>query len=476
MSPFLPDDFLLEGPLARRLYREHAAHQPIIDYHCHLSPRDLADDRRFENVTRLWLEGDHYKWRAMRACGVDEALITGSASDRAKFDAWAAVVPDLVGSPLYDWTHMELARPLGIGDVALSPALADRVWNEVNERLASPGFSARGLVRQAGVRVICTTDDPVDDLDAHRRLAADATFGVAVLPTFRPDRVLGVGDPPTWNSYVDRLQGVTGHAIDALDDLLGALRERAYAFREVGCRLSDHGLERLPVPPEGAAPAKDSFKRLRGGERLAAGDAERLRADILHALGCLYHELGWAQQLHLGPLRDTNTRRRLALGGDAGTDSIGDFEQARGLAAYLDGLDAKAMLPRTILYNLNPRDNELFATMAGNFQQGPVRGHIQYGAAWWFLDQADGIRKQLGTLATMGVLSTFLGMLTDSRSFLSYSRHDYYRRVLCSWMGGEVERGRWVVDERALGLLVERLCHTNARDWFGFAENPGNGV
>lgn len=468
MPTFLPEDFLLESATARRLYANHAAHQPIIDYHCHLSPQDLAADRCFDNITRLWLEGDHYKWRAMRACGVAETAITGAAGDREKFAAWAGVVPRLLGNPLYDWTHMELARPLGVDDAALSPSTAERVWQETNARLREPEFSARGLVRQAGVQVICTTDDPVDDLAAHGLLAADASFGVKVLPTFRPDRALAIDDPATWNAYVDRLGEVADVEPRGWEDLVEALRRRALVFSLAGGRLSDHGLERLPVAPPGASSPTTSFGRLRDGARLEEADAERFRADLMHELGLIYHELGWVQQLHLGAIRNTNSRRRRLLGGDAGADSIGDFEQARGLAAYLDRLDDTGCLPRTILYNLNPRDNEVFVTMAGNFQEGPTRARVQYGAAWWFLDQADGIRKQMGALATMGVLSTFVGMLTDSRSFLSYSRHDYFRRVLCSWLGGEMERGRLVADEAAVGAMVEGMCHGNARDWFAF--------
>ncbi|MDK2973317.1 MAG: glucuronate isomerase [Candidatus Sumerlaeota bacterium] len=467
--PLIHDDFLLQSPAARELYHNHARGLPIIDYHCHLPPGELAANAPFRDLAHVWLGGDHYKWRALRADGVEERLITGDASPREKFDAWAATVPRLLRNPLYHWTHMELADPFGIRDRLLSPATADFVWNACNERLAEPAFAPRGLVEHFRVEVICTTDDPADDLLHHATLAADATFSPRVLPTFRPDAALGIENPAAWNTWLDRLAARTGSPLRTWDELGAALHDRANVFARAGCRLSDHGLAEPYADSYSLADVRATFAAARAGTAPTPAAARAFRSALLYELGLLYHHLDWTQQYHLGPLRNTNTRALRRLGADAGCDSMGDARMAEGLAHMLDRLDAQGKLTRTILYNLNPADNELFATMAGNFQEGPVPGKIQYGSAWWFLDQKSGIERQLDALSNMGLLARFVGMLTDSRSFLSYPRHDYFRRVLCNVLGTEIEQGLLPRDFALVGGLVRAVCHDNARDYFGFA-------
>ena len=468
MTRFLSEDFLLESPVAVDLYHGVAAGLPIIDYHCHLSPEQMAGDHRFASITEIWLDGDHYKWRAMRANGVNERYCTGDASAWEKFEAWARTVPDTVRNPLYHWTHMELRRPFGVDDL-LSPATARAVFDRCNARLQEDGFTALGLLRGFRVAVVCTTDDPADDLRHHARLAERRDPATRVYPTWRPDRIFAVDDPAAFNAYVAKLEQASGRSVGGtLASLLDALKARHDAFHAMGCRASDHGLETLWVEPATAAELDAAFGALRAGRTLAAADALRLKSALLYELALFDHARGWAQQFHLGALRNTNTRMRRTLGPDTGFDSIGDVEVARPLARFLDRLDDTNQLAKTILYNLNPRDNAVLATMIGNFQDGSVPGKMQYGSGWWFLDQLHGMTDQMNALSNMGLLSRFVGMVTDSRSFLSYSRHDYFRRLLCNLLGEDVRRGRLPDDRALLGAMVRNVCFCNARDYFGF--------
>jgi glucuronate isomerase len=466
--PFIHDDFLLETDIAVDLYLRFARDLPIIDYHNHLPPEKMAADHRFRSITELWLEGDHYKWRAMRANGVPERCCSGDASDWEKFEAWARTVPETLRNPLYHWTHMELRRPFGI-DTLLGPQTARGVFDRCNERLGEDGFTALGLLRGYRVAVVCTTDDPADGLEAHQQLAARQDPVTRVYPTWRAQQALAVEDPSAWNAWVGRLEATSQASVTDIASFLEALDRRHQAFHALGCRASDIGLETIPAEPYADAEVASSFGSLRSGRALEAGAALGLRSAILHRMALMDHARGWVQQFHLGAFRNVNTRLKTALGADAGCDSIGDFEMARPLGRFLDALDQKESLPKTILYNLNPGDNELFATMAGNFQDGRVPGKMQHGAAWWFLDQKDGIEAQLQAISNMGLLSHFVGMITDSRSFLSYSRHDYFRRILCNLLGEDVRRGLIPDDRDLLGRLVTRICYTNARDYFGFA-------
>ncbi len=466
-KPFIHDDFLLDTGVARELYHEVASDLPIVDYHCHLPPAQIAGDHRFRSITEIWLDGDHYKWRAMRASGVDERFCTGAASDWEKFEAWARTVPDTLRNPLYHWTHMELRRPFGITTI-LSPRTAREIFDRCNARLQEDGFTALGLLRGFRVGVVCTTDDPADSLEYHRALAARSDPDTEVYPTWRPDRALAVEDPAAFNAWVARLEDAAQRAVGGrLGSLLDALHARHNAFHEIGCRASDHGLETMPALEWSDGQVDASFDRLRRGGALDAGQAAALKSALLHHLAVFDHARGWVQQFHLGALRNTNTRKRRLLGPDTGFDSIGDSPQAQALARFLDRLDETDRLAKTILYNLNPRDNEVFATMIGNFQDGAA-GKIQYGTAWWFLDQLQGMAAQIDALSNMGLLSNFVGMITDSRSFLSYSRHDYFRRLLCNMLGNDVARGLIPDDRAALDALIRRVCFLNARDYFGF--------
>lgn len=470
MTPFLSDDFLLQTATARQLYHQHAAAQPIIDYHCHLPPDQLAQNRQFDNLTQLWLAGDHYKWRAMRANGVPEHFITGPASDWDKFAHWAATVPYTVRNPLYHWTHLELRRYFGIHEL-LTPASAPRIWQRANALLQTPAYRAQGLLARLNVRLVCTTDDPADTLEHHQALRRQGA-ALQMLPTFRPDKAM-TPEAADYPAYLDRLGAAAGHPIHSYPDLLAALRQRHDYFASLGCRLSDHGLERVYAVAYAAPQLAASFAKARAGQPLAAPALEQLKSALLVELALLDQEKGWTQQFHLGALRNTNSRALRTLGPDTGWDSIGDWGQAQALARLLDTLDSQGKLPRTILYNLNPADNDVFATLLGNFQDGTVAGKMQLGAGWWFLDQKDGMEKQLTALSNMGLLSRFVGMLTDSRSFLSYPRHEYFRRILCNLLGRDVENGELPAEALPwLGELVERLCYGNARDYFGFELDP----
>ncbi len=464
---FINDDFLLEGPVAVDLYHRYAEHLPILDYHSHLPPEQMASVYRFRSLTEIWLSGDHYKWRAMRANAVEERYCTGEeTSDWEKFQAWAATVPRTLRNPLYHWTHMELHRPFGI-DLLLSPTTALEIYDRAGELLKGDGFTPLGLLGKFRVAAVCTTDDPTDTLETHEWLALRQNPVTCVYPAWRPDNALAVGDPPAWNAWVNRLEAASGTSIGSFESFLAALEARHSFFHSRGCRLSDRGLERVYAEAWADSEVSDSFNRLRAGRKLWEGEALRLQSAILHRLSLLDHEKGWVQQFHVGTLRDNNTRLRRQAGPNTGFDSIGDPGQARPLSRFLDRLDESGKLAKTILYNLNPSENEAFAAMCGNFQEGPAPGKMQYGPAWWFLDQKDGIEAQLQVLSNLGLLSRFVGMTTDSRSFLSYSRHEYFRRLLCNLLGEDVRKGLLPDDRKLLGGLVADVCFFNARDYFG---------
>ncbi len=467
MKSFLDADFLLQSDVASDLYHSRAESLPIIDYHCHLSPAQMATNHRFRSITEAWLDGDHYKWRAMRSNGVPERFCTGNGSDWEKFEAWAATVPDTLRNPLYHWTHMELRRPFGITDL-LSPATARSVFDRANERMLEPAFTTMGLLEGFRVAVVCTTDDPVDDLASHKVLAARTDPFTHVYPTWRPDKAFAVHDPAAFNAWITRLEQAANTSIATFAQFLQAMKARHDFFHEMGCRASDHGLETMFADAWDQAGVDAAFDRVRRGMALDEGAVRALRSAMLHELAIFDHARGWAQQFHLGALRNNNARLLRTLGPDTGFDSIGDFEIARPLSRFLDRLDDTNQLAKTILYNLNPRDNELIGTMIGNFQDGSVPGKMQYGSAWWFLDQGDGMTKQMDALSNLGLLSRFVGMVTDSRSFLSYSRHEYFRRLLCNLVGEDVRKGLLPDDRGLLGRLVENVCFFNARDYFGF--------
>ncbi len=466
MKPFIDENFLLFTKTARKLFHEHASLLPVIDYHCHLSPKELAEDKRFGNLTQAWLYGDHYKWRAMRTNGVDEKYCTGDASDEDKFMKWAETVPHTLRNPLYHWTHLELKRYFGL-DALLGPDTAKAIYNEASAKLVTADYSVRNLLRKMKVEVVCTTDDPVDTLEYHQKLKSDG-FEIKVLPAWRPDKAMMVENTENFNRYIQQLEQAAIMDIVSFDDLIAALRKRHDYFAENGCRLSDHGLETVYASDYTATEINHIFKKLRERKSLEHEEIIRFKSAMLYEFGVMDHEKNWVQQFHLGALRNNNTRMFRQLGPDTGFDSIIDTEMARPLSRFLDRLDRDNRLAKTILYNLNPRDNELIVTMAGNFQDGSVPGKIQFGSAWWFLDQMDGMEKQLNALSNLGLLSRFIGMLTDSRSFLSYPRHEYFRRILCNLVGNDVEKGLIPDDMELLGPFIEGICYYNARQYFGF--------
>ncbi len=464
MKSFITDSFLLKSSFAQKLYHDYVKDLPIIDYHNHLPPHEIAEDRQFENLTQVWLNGDHYKWRAMRTLGISEEFITGTKSDQFKFLKWADTVPYTVRNPLYHWTHLELQRYFSINDL-LQPETATAIYKDANALLSTPAFTTRGLLAKMKVEVVCTTDDPTDNLKSHQQLAGAA---LKVLPTFRPDKVYNFTSTEAYMKYQQVLAQTSGVEITDFDSLLAALQNRVHYFHETGCRLADHGLAQISVPDSGAINAQKIFEKLNKFESLSEAEANAFRYKVLSALCRMYHQLGWTQQFHLGALRNTNTRMLQQLGPDTGFDSIGDFSQASSLAAFLNDLDSTNQLCKTVIYNLNPADNEVFAAMIGNFNDGSVKGKVQYGSAWWFLDQKDGMEKQLNALSNMSLLSCFIGMLTDSRSFLSFPRHEYFRRILCNLVGEDVENGELPTDEKWLGKIVADVCYYNAKEYFGF--------
>ena len=460
---FIHEDFLLQTATARRLYHDFAAEEPILDYHTHLPPCEIASNRRFENLTEIWLAGDHYKWRAMRANGIDESLCTGDAEPYDKFLAWARTVPHTLRNPLYHWTHMELKRYFGIDDL-LDERSAPRIWAQAGEMLQSEALTPRGIFKKFDVRCVCTTDDPTDDL-AHHRAIAESDLPTKVYPTFRPDEALKIDEPVRFKGWLEKLAEVGGTEIATLDDLLAALKQRHDYFHEHGCRLSDHGLERCFASFIDEQQAALIFSRALDGNEITRTEQHLFASHMMLHFGRWDAERGWTKQLHIGPLRNNNSRLFEQLGRDIGCDSIGDLPQANLLSAYLDRLDRENALPKTILYNVNPADNAVFATMVGNFQGDGIPGKIQWGSGWWFLDQWEGMQSQLNMLSTQGLLSRFVGMLTDSRSMLSYPRHEYFRRCLCDLLGTDVERGAIPNDDGLLGPMIRRICFGNARDY-----------
>ncbi|QDA62404.1 glucuronate isomerase [Hymenobacter jejuensis] len=473
-KPFLNEDFLLQTETARQLYHEFAKQMPIIDYHCHLPPDQIAEDKQFENLTQIWLYGDHYKWRAMRTNGIDEHFITGDASDWEKFEKWAETVPYTVRNPLYHWTHLELQRYFDVYEI-LDSTSARRIYDECSAKLRTPEYSVRNLMLKMNVQTVCTTDDPADSLE-HHRLIADSGFPIKVLPTFRPDKAMAVEDPATYNQYLDKLSVAASVEIRSYGNLLTALQRRHDYFAKLGGRLSDHGLEQIYAVDYTDAEISDIFDKVRSGQAPTPDETLKFKSAILVALAEMDWEKGWTQQFHLGALRNNNSRALRNLGPDTGWDSIGDFSQGRALSTFLDRLDTQDKLTKTILYNLNPADNELIATMVGNFNDGTVAGKVQFGSGWWFLDQKDGMEKQMNALSNMGLLSRFVGMLTDSRSFLSFPRHEYFRRILCNLIGNDVENGELPDDMKWLGQVVQNISYGNAKGYFGFENEASHNV
>ncbi|MBN2137030.1 MAG: glucuronate isomerase [Sedimentisphaerales bacterium] len=467
-ADFLSEDFLLQSNTAMTLYHDYAAKMPIYDYHCHLPAHQIASDHCFGNLTQAWLYGDHYKWRAMRANGVDEKYITGDACDYDKFKKWAETVVYCPGNPLYHWTAMELRRPFGITSKLLSSDTAKKIYDSASEMLQSPQFSVRNIMRKMNVKLVCTTEGPLDDLEHHKRIREEG-FEIKVHAAFRPDQAMAAEDLPSLNAFIDHLETVTNIEIGGYHSYIEAIRHRHTYFHENGCRLSDHGLDTVYAEDYTESEVKKIFDKIMAGTRLTAEEVLKFKSAMMVEFALMDYEAGWVQQLHIGALRNTNTRLFKALGSDIGCDSIDDQLIARPLARFLDRLDSSNELPKTILYNLNPRDNAVFATMIGNFQDGSSPGKMQYGSGWWFLDQKDGMEKQMRVLANMGLLRRFVGMLTDSRSFLSFARHEYFRRILCNMLGSDVEAGLLPNDTAMLGKMVEEICFNNARNYFSMA-------
>ena len=463
---FLGDDFLLQNDIAVQLYEQYAASSPIIDYHNHLSPEDIVANRKFRNITEAWLEGDHYKWRAMRVNGVPEKYCTGNASPQEKFQAWGATVPYTLRNPLYHWTHLELKNYFGVRKL-LDDKTAREIYEDCSAQLQQDDFRVQPLLSKMNVEVVCSTDDPIDSLIHHQEFAKQSS-SFKLFPTFRPDKTYGMDDVRAYNIYLDKLSDVSGSSIQTLDDLLAALKKRIDFFHNNGCRASDHGLEFLYFDAQSFSVAPTLFKKIRSGKDLTTEEKLQLRCAILtHVCKC-YHEKGWAQQFHLGALRNNNSRMMRTLGPDTGFDSIGDFAQAQHMSRFFDHLDSSDQLAKTILYNNNPVNNEVFATMTGNFSDGSIPGKIQFGSGWWFLDQKDGMEKQMNALSNMGLLSRFVGMVTDSRSFLSFPRHEYFRRILCNLLATDIEKGEIPEDIPAVGQMIKDICYFNAKKYFNF--------
>ncbi|MBP5498786.1 MAG: glucuronate isomerase [Muribaculaceae bacterium] len=468
MKDFLDKNFLLETETAQMLYHEHASKMPIIDFHCHLSPEMVATDYRFRSITELWLGGDHYKWRAMRTNGVPERYCTGSdTSDWEKFQKWAETVPYTLRNPLYHWTHLELRTAFGINKI-LNPSTAREIFDECNEKLASPEYSARGLMRRYNVEIVCTTDDPADSL-CHHIATRESGFEIKMLPAWRPDKAMAVEDSAAFKSYINKLGEAADIEIRHFADLVDALHRRHHFFAEMGCRLSDHGIEEFYADPYTESEINAIFGKLMDGNVLSDEERRKFKSAMMIVFAEMDADAGWAQQFHYGAIRDNNTRMFRLLGPDTGFDSIGEFNTAKQMARFLDRLDSRGKLAKTILYNLNPCANEVIATMLGNFQDGSVPGKIQFGSGWWFNDQKDGMERQMNSLSLLGLLSRFVGMVTDSRSFLSYPRHEYFRRTLCNLLGRDVERGEIPVQEmQRLCDMVEDISYRNAKAYFNF--------
>lgn len=465
MKTFIHKDFLLGNKTAERLYHQYSANQPIIDFHCHLSPQMIAQDKQFKDLTEIWLEGDHYKWRAMRTNGIDEKYCTGKASGKEKFLKWAETVPFTVGNPLYHWTHLELARYFNIFEL-LSPATAEKIYDKASEMLNSAEFSTRSLIKKMNVKVVCTTDDPTDNLEYHRQLKG--SFEIPVLPTFRPDNLVKIEDINKFKSYILKLEEVTGTSIKNFASLIEAIDSRHLFFHENGGRSSDHGLDRFFFSPSSASETDIIFKKLLKEENISPEEAEKYKTAVMLELCRMNHKRGWVQQFHVGAMRNNNSRMFREMGPDTGWDSIGAPQDALRMSRFLSALDDSGQLAKSILYNLNPADNEMMITMAGNFNDGTTPVKVQYGAGWWFLDQKTGMEKHLKDLSALGLLRRFVGMVTDSRSFLSYPRHEYFRRLACNFVGVEVEKGTIPDDDELLRPLIEGISYRNANEYFNF--------
>lgn len=467
MKAFMDQNFMLQNKAAERLYHEYAASMPIIDYHNHLIPQQIADDVNFKNLTQVWLYGDHYKWRAMRAMGIDEDKITGSGSDYEKFEQWAKTVPYTLRNPLYHWTHLELQRYFGITDL-LSPATARSIFDKTEVMLAQPEFSVRNLLTRMNIETLCTTDDPADDLAYHKQIAASG-FQVNVLPTWRPDKAMNADNAVVYNAYIDQLAAVAEMPIQTIADLISALQKRHDFFHSVGCRISDHGIEEFYAEDYSEAEIETIFKKVRAGNQLEAAELLKFKSFMLFEGAKMDHASEWAQQFHYGVLRNNNSRMFKKLGPDTGYDSIGNFPNvARSMVKFFDKLASSNQLGKTIIYNINPSDNEMIATMLGNFNEGPVAGKIQFGSGWWFLDQKQGMIEQMNSLSALGLLSKFVGMLTDSRSFLSFPRHEYFRRIMCNLLGADMENGEIPMDFDLVGGMVQDISYNNAKNYFKF--------
>ena len=466
MKAFIHDDFLLGNKPARRLYHKFAANEPIFDYHCHIPPKDIAENRQFKNLFEIWLEGDHYKWRAMRSNGVAEKFVTGNATPEQKFNAWAKTVPHTLRNPLYHWTHLELKRYFGISDL-LSEKTAAKIWKTANAKLATPAFTTQGILKKMNVKVVGTTDDPVDTLEYHRAFAK-TNHPTKMLPAFRPDKALTVNTPESFNKWVEQLAAVANVDINSFSAYISALEKRHEYFHSQGCRLSDHGLNHCFADFCSEKVAADIFDKARKGTAISPLEHSQFASFMMVFFGHLDAKRGWTKQLHLGALRNNNTRLLTQLGPDTGFDSIGDFPQAQALSAYLNKLDSDNLLPKTIIYNLNPADNYVFGAMIGNFQDGTIPGKIQYGSGWWFLDQKEGMEWQINTISNLGLLSRFIGMITDSRSFMSYPRHEYFRRTLCNLIGRDIKNGLIPDDDDLVGSMIKNICYGNAKKFMAF--------
>lgn len=466
MKPFLDENFLLKTKTAQTLYHEYAQQMPLIDYHCHLSPQQIAENMQFRNLTDAWLSGDHYKWRAMRTNGVDESYCTGNKTDEEKFMKWAETVPYTMRNPLYHWTHLELQRYFGVKEI-LNPSSAKGIYEQCSSMLQESTYSTQGLIQKMNVRVICTTDDPIDNLEWHQKIK-DSNFSVKVFPAFRPDKAMEVNNTSSFALYVKKVEEVTNTSISNLSDYLVALKNRHDFFATMGCNVSDHGLEEIYAEEYTEKEVELIFIKALAGNDLSWIEQRKFKSAMLVHFAVWDWEKGWIQQYHLGALRNNNARMLQQLGPDTGWDSIGDFSQAAALARFLNKLDSKDQLTKTIIYNLNPADNELMATMIGNFNDGSVAGKVQYGSGWWFLDQKDGMERQISALSNMGLISRFVGMLTDSRSFLSYPRHEYFRRIVCNLFGNEIEEGELPNDIAWTGKIIQDICFNNANQYFGW--------
>jgi glucuronate isomerase len=463
---FIHKNFLLETDAARQLYHNYAKEMPLIDYHCHLSPKEIAENKKFDNLTQIWLAGDHYKWRAMRANGVDESFITGNKPDKEKFLKWAETVPYTLRNPLFHWTHLELKRYFEI-DELLNGGSAERIYNTCNEKLQTEEFKVQNLIRKANVEIICTTDDPVDSLEYHQQLH-ESDFEVKVIPAWRPDKAMAVEDTTVYNNYLNKLEAISGNNITSFLDLLDALQKRHDYFAANGCKLSDHGIEDFYVEKYTLKEIEKIFQKVRKGEDLQYPEVLKFKSAMLIEFAKMDFEKGWVQQFHYGVLRNNNSRMFQKLGPDSGFDSIGDFSVAKSINRFFDNLDSIGKLTKTIIYNINPRDNDMIATMIGNFQDGTTPGKMQFGSGWWFLDQKQGMEAQMNALSNHGLLSRFVGMLTDSRSFLSYPRHEYFRRVLCNLLGNDIEKGLIPNDIELVGEMVQSISYFNSKNYFNF--------